>query len=34
MGLYSSDLDRLGMLSNEAWRAARMVVDSGIHGLS
>jgi uncharacterized protein (DUF885 family) len=21
------------MLSNEAWRAARMVVDSGIHGL-
>jgi len=33
MGLYSSDLDRLGMLSNLAWRAARMVVDSGIHGL-
>jgi uncharacterized protein (DUF885 family) len=33
MGLYSSDLDRLGMLSNEAWRAARMVVDSGMHGL-
>ena len=33
MGLYGSDLDRLGMLSNEAWRAARMVVDSGIHGL-
>jgi uncharacterized protein (DUF885 family) len=33
MGLYSSDLDRLGMLSNLAWRAARMVVDSGMHGL-
>jgi uncharacterized protein (DUF885 family) len=33
MGLYSSDLDRLGMLSNEAWRAARLVVDSGLHGL-
>lgn len=33
MGLYSSDLDRLGMLSNEAWRAARMVVDSGLHGM-
>ncbi len=33
MGLYSSDLDRLGMLSNEAWRAARLVVDSGMHGL-
>jgi uncharacterized protein (DUF885 family) len=33
MGLYSSDLDRVGMLSNIAWRAARMVVDSGMHGL-
>lgn len=33
MGLYSSDLDRLGMLSNIAWRAARMVVDSGMHGM-
>jgi uncharacterized protein (DUF885 family) len=33
MGLYSSNLDRLGMLSNEAWRAARLVVDSGMHGL-
>lgn len=33
MGLYSSDLDRLGMLSNEAWRAARLIVDSGMHGL-
>jgi uncharacterized protein (DUF885 family) len=33
MNLYGSDLDRLGMLANEAWRAARMVVDSGMHGL-
>jgi len=33
MGLYSSDLDRLGMLSNEALRAARMVVDPGMHVL-
>ncbi|MEJ8568006.1 DUF885 domain-containing protein [Elongatibacter sediminis] len=33
MGLYGTDLDRVGMLSNEAWRAARLVVDSGIHGL-
>jgi uncharacterized protein (DUF885 family) len=31
MGLYSSDLERLGMLSWEALRAARLVVDSGIH---
>jgi uncharacterized protein (DUF885 family) len=31
MGLYSSDLDRLGMLSNEAFRAARLVIDPGLH---
>jgi uncharacterized protein (DUF885 family) len=31
MQLYSSDLDRLGMLSSQALRAARLVVDSGIH---
>jgi uncharacterized protein (DUF885 family) len=31
MGLYSSDLDRLGMLSLQAFRAARLIVDSGIH---
>jgi uncharacterized protein (DUF885 family) len=31
MGLYSSDLDRLGMLSSQAFRAARLVIDSGIH---
>jgi uncharacterized protein (DUF885 family) len=33
MGLYSSDLDRLGLLSNEALRAARLVVDPGLHVL-
>jgi uncharacterized protein (DUF885 family) len=33
MGLYSSDVDRLGMLSGQAFRAARLVVDSGLHVL-
>lgn len=31
MGLYSSDLDRMGLLSKEAFRAARMVIDTGVH---
>ncbi|NOT06985.1 MAG: DUF885 domain-containing protein [Gemmatimonadales bacterium] len=31
MGLYSSDLGRMGMLSSEAFRAARMVIDAGVH---
>ena len=31
LGLYTSDADRLGMLSNRAWRAVRMVVDTGLH---
>ncbi|HEV8595010.1 MAG TPA: DUF885 domain-containing protein, partial [Thermoplasmata archaeon] len=34
MGLYSSDLDRIGMLSYEAWRACRLVVDTGMHALA
>jgi uncharacterized protein (DUF885 family) len=33
MGLYSSDMDRLGMLSAQAFRAARLVVDPGMHVL-
>ena len=31
MGLYSGDVDRLGMASFELWRAARLVVDTGLH---
>jgi uncharacterized protein (DUF885 family) len=33
MGLYSGDLDRIGVLSFDAWRAARLVVDTGMHAL-
>jgi uncharacterized protein (DUF885 family) len=31
MGLYSSDVARMGFLTNRAWRAARLVIDAGIH---
>ena len=31
MGMYSSDEDRVGMLAGQAWRAARLVVDTGMH---
>ena len=33
MGLYSGDLDRIGVLSFDAWRACRLVVDTGMHAL-
>jgi uncharacterized protein (DUF885 family) len=33
IGLYSGDTDRLGMLSFDAWRACRLVVDTGIHAM-
>jgi uncharacterized protein (DUF885 family) len=33
MGLYSSEVARTGYLTNRAWRAARLVVDAGIHSL-
>ncbi|WP_062385004.1 DUF885 domain-containing protein [Demequina iriomotensis] len=33
MGLYSSDMSRVGMLSADSLRACRLVVDTGIHAL-
>jgi uncharacterized protein (DUF885 family) len=33
MGLYSSPLQRLGMLSADVWRASRLVVDTGMHAM-
>jgi uncharacterized protein (DUF885 family) len=33
MGLYSTDLDRMGMFSADSMRACRLVVDTGIHAL-
>jgi uncharacterized protein (DUF885 family) len=33
MGLYVSDLERLGMLEAQSFRAARLVVDSGLHAM-
>jgi uncharacterized protein (DUF885 family) len=31
MGLYSGPLDRMGMLSDQGARAARLVIDTGLH---
>lgn len=31
MGPYSSDVGRMGMLASEGFRAARMVIDAGVH---
>ncbi|WP_426573705.1 DUF885 domain-containing protein [Aquihabitans sp. McL0605] len=33
MGLYATDIDRLGMLASDSWRACRLVVDTGLHAL-
>jgi uncharacterized protein (DUF885 family) len=33
MGLYSDDVARLGMLTQDSMRAARLVVDTGLHAL-
>ena len=33
MGLYSSKFTRFGMLNYQAWRAARLVIDTGLHAM-
>jgi uncharacterized protein (DUF885 family) len=33
MGLYASEAERLGMLNAQSFRAARLVVDSGLHAM-
>ncbi len=33
MGLFRNQAERFGMLTAQAWRAARLVVDTGIHAL-
>jgi uncharacterized protein (DUF885 family) len=33
MGLYETDLERFGMLTYQAWRACRLVVDTGLHAM-
>ena len=33
LGLYRDEGERFGMLDGQAWRAARLVVDTGIHAL-
>lgn len=33
MGIYRTPLDRFGMLTFQIWRAARLVVDTGMHSL-
>ncbi len=33
MGLYSGDVERMGILSFDSWRAGRLVIDTGIHSM-
>ena len=33
IGLYSTPTDRLGLVASDAWRAIRLVLDTGIHQL-
>jgi uncharacterized protein (DUF885 family) len=33
MGLYSSDVTKIGLVCTDAWRSARLVIDTGLHAL-
>jgi len=33
MNLYSDNIQQLGRLGNDAWRACRLVLDTGMHGM-
>ena len=33
MGLYTDDLERIGMLAADSWRSCRLVVDTGLHAM-
>ncbi len=33
MGLYTDDLSRMGLFVADAWRASRLVVDTGLHAM-
>jgi uncharacterized protein (DUF885 family) len=33
MGLYTDDLARMGLFAADAWRASRLVVDTGLHAM-
>jgi uncharacterized protein (DUF885 family) len=33
LGLFSDDVQRLGLLVSHAWRAVRLIVDTGLHAL-
>ncbi len=33
MGLYSDDVTKIGLVCTDAWRSARLVIDTGLHAL-